>query len=152
MTSADKVFKEMEMDSRSLQGQEKEGDSDLKWTQCRLHSVLTWDLTCHTVLPANCNDPCKVASPTDLYTPVYLGLLLAGGSAGDHLCYRYHYRPTVFFWLCQVKTLAVQPAKKQPKPCQHPLDPHFRALLLVSALSWLTIIAVSTSAVDITLK
>lgn len=44
MTSADNVFKEMETDSRRLQGpeeeEEEEGESDLKGTQCQLHSFL----------------------------------------------------------------------------------------------------------------
>lgn len=143
MTSADKVFKEMEMDSRRLQGQE-EGDSDPKWTKCRLHSAPMWNLTCHTSCYLQ-----TVMTPARWHPlQIFLGLVLAGGSAGDHLLYRYHYRPMLFFWLCQVKTLAAQPAKRQPKPCQHPVDPQFRALLLVSALSWLTIIAVSTSTVN----
>lgn len=38
MTSADKVLKEMETDSRRLQGpEEEEEESDLKGTQCQLH-------------------------------------------------------------------------------------------------------------------
>lgn len=37
MTSADKVFKEMEKNGRRLR--EKEGESDLKGTKCQLHLV-----------------------------------------------------------------------------------------------------------------
>lgn len=37
MTSADKLFKEMETDSRRLQAPEEEGESDLKGTRCQLH-------------------------------------------------------------------------------------------------------------------
>lgn len=45
MTLADKVFKEMETDSRRLQGQEeKEGYSDLKGTECQLQSL--FDVWC----------------------------------------------------------------------------------------------------------
>lgn len=38
MTSADKVFKEMETNGRRLREKE-EGESDLKGTKCQLHLV-----------------------------------------------------------------------------------------------------------------
>lgn len=42
MTSADKVFKEMETESRRLQGAEEEEERarDLKGPECQLHSFL----------------------------------------------------------------------------------------------------------------